>query len=345
MSEVVGMYYKWLDRWDERRAAKSDQLKQMQAFALDADLAFSAGHSGTSLAEFCALSDLARADPSFFADPSLVATDLNWQDEWIKFESSVSTGVEENDLVWAKVTKNRPTNRALIVFHHWNATSRSPKLANFFSRRGIAVVEMAMPYHLERHRSSSSYADYMLSPNLGRTIQSVRQAVLDGRKLIRVLNNHGYEDISVLGMSLGSWIAALIAAHEPLVRRASLFLSAGSLADMVWTGRATRHIRASLESKITLNDLRRAWAPLNVENYAKRLTKEKLSLQFVLARRDTVVMPELSKKFVEELRRVDGEPSVLELNCGHYSLSMPPHIIWAGLSTLRFLSQRYDVRK
>jgi pimeloyl-ACP methyl ester carboxylesterase len=185
----------------------------------------------------------------------------------------------------------------------------------------------------------------MLSPNLGRTIQSVRQAVLDGRKLIRVLNNHGYEDISVLGMSLGSWIAALIAAHEPLVRRASLFLSAGSLADMVWTGRATRHIRASLESKITLNDLRRAWAPLNVENYAKRLTKEKLSLQFVLARRDTVVMPELSKKFVEELRRVDGEPSVLELNCGHYSLSMPPHIIWAGLSTLRFLSQRCDVRK
>jgi hypothetical protein len=58
-------------------------------------------------------------------------------------------------------------------------------------------------------------------------------------------------------MSLGSWVAGLIAAHDPAVRRAALLLSAGSLADMVWTGRATRHIRASLDVEVGLADLRR----------------------------------------------------------------------------------------
>ncbi|MBB4189334.1 esterase/lipase [Sinorhizobium terangae] len=86
----------------------------------------------------------------------------------------------------------------------------------------------------------------MLSSNLGRTIQSVRQAVWDGRKLIRWLKSEDYREVSVLGMSLGSWVAGLIAAHDPGVSKASLFLTAGSLADMVWTGgaRPDRYVTA-----------------------------------------------------------------------------------------------------
>ncbi|TIQ73252.1 MAG: dienelactone hydrolase-related enzyme, partial [Mesorhizobium sp.] len=160
--------------------------------------------------------------------------------------------------------------------------------------RGITVVEIAMPYHFERSRPGSVHADYMLSPNLGRTIQSVRQAVWDGRKLIRWLKSEGYREISVLGMSLGSWVAAIVAAHDLAVSKASLFLTAGSLADMVWTGRATRSIRDSLEPEIELTDLRRAWGPLNLENCAHSLARPDLDLHVVLAKRDKVVLPELS---------------------------------------------------
>ncbi len=198
---------------------------------------------------------------------------------------------------------------------------------------------MALPYHFERRRPSSSHADHMLSPNLGRTIQSVRQAVLDGRKLIRALKNEGYQDISVLGMSLGSWVAGLIAAHDLAVRRAALLLSAGSLADMVWTGRATRHIRASLEAEVGLSNLRRAWAPLNLENHADKLARTDLDLQFVFATRDTVVLPELSRQLIAKLKTAGVAPSILELNCGHYSLSLPPYAIRAGLSVSRLLSR------
>jgi hypothetical protein len=198
---------------------------------------------------------------------------------------------------------------------------------------------MALPYHFERSRSGSLYADYMLSPNLGRTIQSVRQAVWDGQKLIRWLKIEGYREISVLGMSLGSWVAGMIAAHDSAVSKASLFLTAGSLADMVWTGRATRSIRGSLEPEIELTDLRRAWGPLNLENYAHNLARSDLELHVVLAKRDKVVLPELSGSFMQKLKDAAARPNILELNCGHYSLAMPPYILLAGLSLKRFLSR------
>src|SRR5690606_35300632 len=137
----------------------------------------------------------------------------------------------------AKVTRYGPSERALIIFHHWNASSRQRVLAGWFARLGITVVEVSMPYHFERSRPGAAHADYMLSANLGRTLQSVRQAVVDGRSVVRWLSGSGYREISVLGMSLGSWVAGLVAAHDPAVSRASLFLTADSLADMVWTGR------------------------------------------------------------------------------------------------------------
>ncbi|TIV10773.1 MAG: dienelactone hydrolase-related enzyme, partial [Mesorhizobium sp.] len=242
------------------------------------------------------------------------------KDGWLKFPSDISTDIEENNVVWAKITESGSFDQAMVIFHHWNASARNRQIANFFSRRGITVVEIAMPYHFERSRPGSLHADYMLSPNLGRTIQSVRQGVLDGRKLIRWLKSEGYRKVSVLGMSLGSWVAGLIAAHDQAVSKAALFLTAGSLADMVWTGRATRLIRDSLEPEIELTDLRRAWGPLNLENYAHSVARPDLDLHVVLAKRDKVVLPELSKKFMRRLKDAGARPNILELNCGHYSL-------------------------
>ena len=138
-------------------------------------------------------------------------------------------------------------------------------------------------------------------------------------------------------MSLGSWVAGLIAAHEPSIGRAALLLTAGSLADMVWTGRATRHIRASFEGQIELAELRRAWGPLDLERYLDRLARPGLALQIVLAERDAVVLPELSEKLVARLRGVDADLDVLRLNCGHYSLSLPPYIVRTGLTASQFL--------
>ncbi len=333
------MYHRWLDRWDERRAQRGEAGKRAAEFVLDAGLAFPGAPEVSSVDDFGALAEQAVRDGAFFEAPAGSQPGYELADAWLKFPSEVSTDIAENNVVWAKVADSGSRDHALVVFHHWNASSRQEQIASFFSRRGISVVEMALPYHFERSRAGAAHADYMLSPNLGRTIQAMRQAALDGRKLIRWLKNEGYKEVSVLGMSLGSWVAGLVAAHEPAVARASLFLSAGSLADMLWTGRATRLIRASLEPAITLPDLRRAWSPLDLGNYAHSFARPAFDLQLVLATRDTVVLPALSERFIEQLEAAGVRPDVLRLNCGHYSLARPPHILFAGWRLAKFLNR------
>ena len=339
MKETQALYYKWLDRWDERRAQRGDAVKEPTTLILDAQLAFPSADRAANIAEFCALADSAVDNPGFYHLPSKSDLTYDRKDGWIEFQSPVLTETEANNIVRAQITESRLNDHALVIFHHWNASSRSLQIARFFSSQGFTVVQIAMPYHFERRRPAASHADDMLSPNLGRTVRSMRQAVLDGRKLIQALQSEGYEQVSVLGMSLGSWVAGLVAAHDQTVKKAVLFLTAGSLADMVWTGRATQHIRASLEQKIDLPQLRRAWSPLNLENYAKKLVRPDLDLQIVLAKRDTVVLPEISHQLVAQLKDAGAQPHVLELNCGHYSLSLPPQILWAGIGVSRLLRQ------
>ena len=331
------MYLSWLDRWDEQRAKRGEDGKATRSFTLDAELAFP-GERIEGIREFYARADQACADPTFFEEREGADQEVDVSDDWIRFPSGTVTDVAENNTVWAKITKSGSLDKALVIFHHWNARSRNAQIAGYLSRRGITVVEIAMPYHFERSRPGSLHADYMLSANLGRTIQAVRQAVCDGRKLIRWLKSAGYREISVLGMSLGSWVAGLIAAHDANVSKASLFLTGGSLADMVWTGRATRSIRSSLEPEIELADLRRAWSPLNLENYVHRLARPDVDFQVVLAKRDTVVLPELSESLLLGLKNAGSRPQILKLNCGHYSLGKLPYILYAGLRLKRFLS-------
>ena len=85
-----------------------------------------------------------------------------------------------------------------------------------------------------------------------------------------------------------------------------------------------------------MGNLRCAWAPINLEHHADMLARADLDLQFVFAIRDTVVSPELSRQLVATPKVVGAAPGILELNCGHYPLSLPPYAIWAGLSVLHF---------
>ncbi|RKF12507.1 abhydrolase domain-containing 18 [Roseovarius spongiae] len=339
------MYLSWLDRWDEKRVQRGNALKARSELILDADRAFPGTEHDVTLADFCTLAEHASDDPTFFERPATPTLDVEQVEDRLTFPSDIQTDIDENNTVWARATESGTLEQALIVFHHWNAQKHQRHLANYFSKRGITVIEMAMPYHFERRRSGSVYADYMLSANIGRTVQSVRQAVLDGRKLVAWLKGEGYGEVSVLGMSLGSWVAGLVAAHDENVSKASLFLTAGSLADMVWTGRATEAIRQSLQPGMELADLRMAWSPINQETYARQLARPGLDLQLVLAKRDTVVVPELSHKFIQKLRASGAHPDVLELNCGHYSLALPPHVLFAGLRLRGLLKGRPTSRQ
>ena len=333
------MLHRMLDLWDERRAARADATKRPMPPIIDASLPFPDTSPASNLDAFCAMAEDAADNPSFFAPAQVGGEDLRWEDGWISFPSLLASDVVANNTVRASVEIGAGRGHALVVFHHWNARKRSTRLARYFAAEGVTVVQMAMPFHMERRRPRAENVDDILSADLGRTLRSMRQAALDGRALVGVLHGAGFERVSVLGMSLGSWVAGLVAAHDERIGCAGLFLSAGSLADMVWTGRATRHIRTSLDGVVELSQLRRAWAPLDLARHASKLARPGLTLQFVLAKRDTVVPPEMSERFVSAVRYAGAEPRVCRLDCGHYSLSLPPYILWAGRSMAATLSR------
>lgn len=328
------MYNRWLDEREEARAQDGEQFKIPTEFFVDAHLAFNNGKVEDHIDEFCQLATATVADPSYFDLPIDGDSHFERDQEWLKFKSDITTDVEENNTVWARIAEGGSKDKVLVVFHHWNATKWQSKISNLFPKLGITVVEMALPYHFQRARPGSHYADYMVCPNIGRTIQSMRQGVLDGRKLIRWLRHEGYGEISVLGMSLGSVIAGLIATHDNAVSKASLFLTAGNIADVVWEGRATRAIHESLHSHIALADLRSAWSPINLENYADRLAKRDIDIQIVLASRDNVMPPSVSKALLRSFDDANVSYRLLELNSGHYTLGLPYYTVRSGLKLL-----------
>ncbi|MDX8352567.1 RcgR family putative quorum lactone hydrolase [Cognatiyoonia sp. IB215182] len=332
------MYHRLLDRWDERRAQRGEAVKEVVPFECGAALAFPDLAESAGIAAFLERAEAAAADHAFFDPPDNEHLQVVREGEWIRFPSAMQTETEENNVVVAKITEGGAPDQALVIFHHWNASAQQSQIAGFFAKCGITVVEMALPYHFDRTRPGSTHADYMLGANIGRTLRSVRQAVWDGRMLIGWLKSQGFGEVAVLGMSLGSWVAGLIAAHDKSVTKASLFLTAGSLADMVWTGRATRAIRESLDGSIDRSQLQQAWAPIDQTNHAAKLARQDLELQIILARRDKVVLPEVSQPFLDKLAHVGAKPDIVRLNCGHYSLALPPYILFAGMRLKRLLA-------
>src|SRR5437763_11149439 len=120
----------------------------------------------------------------------------------------------------------------------------------------MSGLRLTLPYHDRRMPPELHRADYIVSANVVRTLQVCRQAVLDARRAIAWLAASGYERIGILGTSLGSCLALLTAAHEPLIRAEALNHISPYFADVVWHGLSTRHVRDGLDGHIELELLR-----------------------------------------------------------------------------------------
>src|SRR6185436_9525155 len=127
---------------------------------------------------------------------------------------------------------------------------------------GISALRLSMPYHHDRKPPEIERAEYLVSPNVGRTLAASRQAVTDARRAADWLLERGYKKVGLIGTSIGSCIAFLTFAHD--VRFATgVFIHVSTYyADVVWEGLSTSHVRKALEGVIPLEHLRRLWEPI-----------------------------------------------------------------------------------
>lgn len=281
---------------------------------------------------------VARSD-EFFALPS--TNDFTLKGDWLSFPSAVVTPYAENNLVRARYFPDdspRGRKRAVVVLPQWNADAGGHVgLCQLLNRFKISALRLSMPYHDDRMPPELHRADYIVSANVGRTAQACRQAVLDARRAIAWLASRGYESIGILGTSLGSCLAMLTAAHEPLVRAAALNHISPYFADVVWSGLSTEHVRRGLDGHIELDRLRRIWMPISPFPYLERMRGKRVLL--VYARYDLTFPVDLSRMLVGEFRRRGIEHQLAVLPCGHYSTGVTPFKWLDGLTLCRFLSR------
>jgi hypothetical protein len=281
---------------------------------------------------------VARSDAFYAVTP---AEDAVLTGDMLTFTSAIVTPHPENNVVRARYFPDpspRGRKRAVLVMAQWNSDAEGHVgLCRLLNRFGISALRLSLPYHDARMPPELTRADYIVSANVGRTAQVCRQAVLDARRAIAWLDTQGYESIGILGTSLGSCLAMLTTAHEPLVKAAALNHISPHFADVVWDGLSTMHVRETLEGNVTLDELRRMWLPISPLPVLERVRGREILLVYALY--DLTFPVDLSRMLVNAFRQAQVSHELLVLPCGHYSTGVTPFKWMDGITLCRFLNR------
>jgi dienelactone hydrolase len=266
----------------------------------------------------------------FYALPEI--NDYQLDGDQLVWTSAVKTTSPENNIAHARFFPARakngsPSRRAVVVLPQWNAQPNSHvEACRIFNFLGISALRLTLPYHDRRRPAELERADYMVGTNIGRTIQSFRQAVLDTRAAVHWLKAHaGYERIGILGTSVGSCISFLTFAHEPAINAGAFNHVSGYVADVAWHGLSTKHVRAGFADHITLDELREYWLPISPLPFMPRVAgMGQRPMRFIVARYDLTFPVELSHAAIAEARKNKLPLDVVWLPCGHYTTGEMP---------------------
>jgi dienelactone hydrolase len=270
-------------------------------------------------------------------DPLLENKVRGTRAEFLRFTSAVHTPYPENNLANARWFPAKGKS-AVVLLPHWNSDAlHYNSLARIFNRLGISVLRLSMPYHDIRRPAEIRRADYAVSANIGRTMDACRQAVLDIRSCLDWLQQQGYERLGTVGTSLGSCYAFLAAAHDSRIQVAAFNHASTYVADVVWHGQSTRHIREGLEPQMDIDRLRELWKAVSPMSYFKQFARWPRKSLIVYAKYDLTFLPEFSKQVVSEFERHNLEHKVAALPCGHYSMGETPYKYMDGWALASFL--------
>ena len=271
---------------------------------------------------------MARSE-DFYALPEIDDWDLT--DNVLTWTSAVHTPSAENNLARARLFTPRRERRnkpraAIVVVPQWNAQPDSHvEACRIFNGLGMTALRLTSPYHEERRPPELERADYLVGSNIGRTIQSMRQAVLDTRSAVRWLKQQGFERVGILGTSIGSCIGFLAFTHDAAIDVGIFNHVSGYVADVVWQGISTQHVRAGIEQDLTVDELREFWKPISPVPFIPRLLGMKpRPMRFIAARYDLTFPVDLSRQVIADVKALGIDLDVVWLPCGHYTTAEMP---------------------
>ena len=257
----------------------------------------------------------------------------------LRLPSAIESPYPENNVVWGRFFAGT-SDLAVIVLPQWNCKWDSQiTLCRVLQGAGITSLRLSLPYHHYRRPPHLERSEYLVSPNVGRTVAAVRQAVLDSRRAADWLFSRGYDRVGILGTSIGSCIGFLAFAHDERFSMGVFIHVSSFFADVVWTGLSTRHVRQSLEGAIDLQQLRYLWSPISPYPFIKKLRGTNRRCLMISGCYDLSFLPELSRHAYDEFHRSGVPCEIAWLPCGSYTMGRFPFNAVAGYRILRFLTR------
>ena len=280
---------------------------------------------------------LAHSEEWFATRP---ADDYRLADGVLTFTSAVQSPWAENNVVHARFFPAKKSGPAVVILPNWNAKwDGQVELCRWLNRWGITALRLSLPYHDRRSVPGHERADHLVGPNIGLTLQANRQAVSDGRRCARWLEQQGYSRLGILGTSIGSSIGFITLAHDPALRAGGFLHVSTYFGDVVRTGMTTMHVWEGLRGWVSPEELRLFWAPISPYPYINRVANAGKHLLLVSGRYDPTFLPEFSEHLRRTFKEKGIEHESLILPCGHYSLELLPFSYAAGLRLGTFFFQ------
>ncbi len=243
----------------------------------------------------------------------------------LKFPSAINTPYEKNNLVHARFFPAGNGDSAVIVSPQWNAGEDSHvALCRGLNRFGVSALRLSLPFHDRRMPDGFTRADFMVSANIGRTIQAVRQAVLDIRRAADWLFFQGYKRVGVVGTSIGSCVSWLAFIHDERLEAGVFNMVSSWFGDVVWRAITTSHIRRSLETELSAEQTREVWKVISPSAHSGRLARVRRPALLISAAYDMSFLPDLSQIFFDDCERHGVPARKVFLPCGHYTIGQTP---------------------
>jgi len=267
--------------------------------------------------DIAALEEVLR-QPDLFTTPVEPARDLTFKSRHtFQFVSPIEPSAPENKIVHGKffpAGRNWQDKPSVILLHGWNGElgywRQFPYLAWRLNRRGVNAAMFELPYHAQRKPHSRDAVRNFISHDMVRMIEATQHALADARALLGWLEAQGSRSIGFWGISLGAWLAGLLACHEARTACAVLMTPVNRM------DRAIRELDFCEPIRRSLDGVPLSLDRLNLLYHRPLIPPEKILL--VQSRYDLFAPPET----VEELWQGWNHPQMWRFHHGHISILM-----------------------
>lgn len=233
----------------------------------------------------------------------------------LTFPSPVRSEVPENNTVHCELYLPAgpgpfPAAVVLDILQGNALVARAKSL--WLAHHGVAGLIVYMAHYGPRR--SPNGKERLISTDISRTIEGVRQTILDCRTAVAWLASRPEFDsnnLGVVGTSLGSMVGAILAANEPRVRNVCLLLGGGGLVDAYYDHPAAKPFRPLFDAVGGKFTLKLLLAPVDPITYARRLRGKNVLM--VCASRDDIVPPEAGRALWEAA----GKPKIVWVDATH----------------------------